>query len=158
MFSGTLQRKNGTLDLGWSLFVLYGLHYKLGPSSNKQNLATTLVWALQSMLGSYQSTGFLFLVKSQWSLGEKKHGEILFTLKAFNGRVVTEWLSECARQAVAGPFEDERLEMTHLAMYLSCLALVASKFCCIECGSLPPTYIKLDLIAEVFACTLLWVV
>lgn len=86
---------------------------------------------------------------------KKKNGEILFTLKAFNGRVVTEWLSECARQAVAGPFDDERLEMTHLAMYLSCLVMWFQSFC--RTKSLV-TYIKLDLIAEVFACTLLWVV
>ena len=87
---------------------------------------------------------------------KKKHGEILFTLKAYNGRVVTEWLSECSRQAVAGPFEDERLEMTHLAMYLSCLW--SQSFCRIKLGSLPLTYFKPDLKVEVFARTLLWIV
>ena len=42
----------------------------------------------------------------------------MFTLQAFNGRVVTEWLSACLHEALAGPYVDERLSLTYCAMPL----------------------------------------
>ena len=50
----------------------------------------------------------------------KGGGEILFTLKAYNGRVVSEWLAWCLGCAVRGGYPDERLPMTYVAMKPSC--------------------------------------
>ena len=50
----------------------------------------------------------------------KSGGEILWNLKAYNGRVVTEWLAHCLQDAASRPFQDERLPFTYLAMKLSC--------------------------------------
>ena len=52
----------------------------------------------------------------------KKSGDILMTAKAFNGRVISEWLGECLRQhAGAGAFADERIPLMAGAMILSCI-------------------------------------
>ena len=49
---------------------------------------------------------------------QKSGGEIVFTLKAYNGRVVTEWLAHCLADAASKPHDDERIPMTHVAMML----------------------------------------
>ena len=51
----------------------------------------------------------------------KSGGEVLWNLKAYNGRVVTEWLAHCLQDAASRPFQDERLPFTSLAMKLSCM-------------------------------------
>ena len=48
----------------------------------------------------------------------KKGGQILFTCKAFNGRVVLEWLSGCISDLALRRPEDERL-----ALLASCSCL-----------------------------------
>ena len=58
----------------------------------------------------------------------KSGGEILFTLKAYNGRVVSEWLAWCLGDAVRGGYPDERLPMTHVALKLSRIALQSTKY------------------------------
>lgn len=49
---------------------------------------------------------------------QKNGGEIQFTLKAYNGRVVTEWLAHCVGDAASRPYQDERLPLNHVAMTL----------------------------------------
>ena len=50
---------------------------------------------------------------------QKSGGEIVFTLKAYNGRVVTEWLAHCLADVASKPHDDERIPMTYVAMMLS---------------------------------------
>ena len=50
---------------------------------------------------------------------QKGGGEIVFTLKAYNGRVVAEWLASCLADAASKPHDDERIPMTYVAMMLS---------------------------------------
>ena len=48
----------------------------------------------------------------------KSGGEVVFTLKAFNGRVVTEWLSHCLGDIASRPHDDDRIPLTYVAMIL----------------------------------------
>lgn len=51
----------------------------------------------------------------------KSGGEIQFTLKGYNGRVVMEWLTHCLGIAVESPvlYPDPRMGLTYAAMKLS---------------------------------------
>ena len=84
--------------------------------SNLQQLSNRYGWG--ALLVHPHLFGSLSLLPKCLKV-QKSGGEIGFTLKAYNGRVVTEWLAYCLADAASKPHDDERIPMTYVAMMLS---------------------------------------
>ena len=69
---------------------------------------------------------FMFFLVSSHEVC-KKSGDILFTGKAFNNRVVMEWLAHCLRQHVQQNYTDERIPCMTLAMILSLVSIATGE-------------------------------
>lgn len=66
----------------------------------------------------------------------KKHGYVLFTTKAYNGRVISEWLSRCLSDAAARPNEltdpDGELPLLAACMKFGSTSFLATCHCVIQ--------------------------
>lgn len=71
--------------------------------------------ALSTILSSWSI--YLFTVKVH-----KKNGYVLFTTKAYNGRVVTEWLNSCLCEALSRPNEFNDAD-GEISLLCSCMKL-----------------------------------
>ena len=76
----------------------------------------------------------------------KKDGELLMTCKAYNGRVVTEWLSDALRRCHADASDPRMscayvcviLGAVHHSIRLVCVCVFACVcVCACKCGSIP---------------------